>query len=178
MEGLRYSKYFISGLPPGVKDGRAVIGSLDGDIIKGSNSYVLHWVPKVPDMPGFSQWEQIRHGPHVHKEAELIIHIGTNPDDPLDLGAEVEFCMGPEMEKHIITKSTIVYIPPGFVHAPWTIKRVDRPFILMQINQEPKHTEKSMKQLVSAKDRESMMFMDEGYDTKERIVQMPKTSKK
>jgi hypothetical protein len=174
----KYGKYFFSGLPPSVKEKRAVIALLDGDIIKGSNSYVIHWVPKIPDMPGITSWDQSRHGPHVHKEAELIIHIGTNPDDPLDLGAEVEFCMGPEMEKHIVTKSTLVYIPPGFIHAPWTIRRVDRPFILMQINQEPKHTEKSMKQLLTEKERENMMFIDEGYDTKEKIVTLPKAIRK
>lgn len=178
MDEKKYSQYFFSGLPPGAAEGRPVITMLDGDLIKGSNSYVIHWVPKEPDMPGLTSWEEMRHGPHIHKAAELIIHIGTNPDDPLDLGAEVEFCMGPEMEKHIITKSTLVYIPPGFVHAPWTIKRVDRPFILMQINQEAKHTEKSMKQLVSEKERETMMFQDEGYDTKEKIVQLPKILRK
>jgi hypothetical protein len=174
MAETKYGKYFFSGLPPGVKEGRPVIASLDNDVIKGSNSYVIHWVQRKPDMPGLTAWDQIRHGPHIHKAAELIIHIGTNPDDPMDLGAEVEFCMGPEMEKHIITRSTVVFIPGGFIHAPWTIKRVDRPFILMQVNQEPKHTEKSYKQLVPEKEREHMMFLDEGYDSPERVVQMPK----
>ncbi|MBN1190627.1 MAG: hypothetical protein JXA46_12810 [Dehalococcoidales bacterium] len=174
MAETKYGKYFFSGLPPGVDERRAVIASLDGDIIKGSNSYVIHWVPRVPDMPGVTSWDQMRHGPHIHKEAELIIHIGTNPDDPMDLGAEVEFCMGPEMEKHIITQSTVVYIPPGFIHCPWTIKRVDRPFILMQVNQEPKHTEKSYPQIVSPEEREHMMFLDEGYDSLEKKVRMPK----
>jgi hypothetical protein len=151
---------------------RAIIAAVDGEILKGSNSYFIHWVPKVPDIPGYTEWPQMRHGPHVHKEAELIIHLGTDPDNPLELGAEVEFCMGPEMVKHVITKSTIVYIPPGFVHAPWTIKRVDRPFILMQINQEPKHTEKSMPQMVPAEERIHMMFLDEGYGTPKQ-VKMP-----
>ena len=68
----------------------------------------------------------------------------------------------------------MVYIPGGFIHAPWTIKKVDRPFILIQVNQEAKHTEKSMKKLIPDKERENMMFLDEGYDGKERIVQMPK----
>ena len=103
VDETKYGKYFITGLPPGQSERRPVIAELDGDIINGSNSYVVYWVPRIPDMPGVKSWDQIAHGPHIHKAAELIMHIGTDPDNPLDLGAEVEFCMGPEMEKHIIT---------------------------------------------------------------------------
>jgi hypothetical protein len=178
VETTKYGKYFFSGMPKEIKDQRAMIVFLNGDIVNGSNSYAIHWVPKIPDMPGLTSWEQISHGPHTHKAAELMVHIGTNPDDPMDLGAEVEFCMGPEMEKHVITQSTVVYIPPGFLHCPWTIKRVDRPFILMQINQEPKHTEKSYKQIIPEAQRENMMFQDEGYDSWEKVVQLPKAVKR
>ncbi|MCK4368496.1 MAG: hypothetical protein KAV68_02335 [Dehalococcoidales bacterium] len=176
MAETKYGKYFISGPRPGGETGAMkVIADLDGDVIQGSNSYFVHWVPRHPEeFLGLTSWGQISHGPHVHKSAELIMHIGTNPDDPLDLGGEIELFMGPEMEKHTITKSTVVYIPPNFIHCPWTIKRVDRPFIIVQVNQEPRHTEKSLKKLVPEKDLDRMLFIDEGYDSKERVVQFPK----
>ena len=37
----------------------------------------------------------------------------------MDLGAEVVLYMGPEMEKHVITKTSAVFIPANFIHCPW-----------------------------------------------------------
>lgn len=176
MAATKYGKYFITGpRPGGPKALVEVIADLDGDMIKGTNRYFVHWIPRNPaEFFGSRAWGENSHGPHVHKSAEILMHIGTDPDDPLDLGGEIEFCMGPEMEKHTITRSTLVYIPPNFIHCPWTIKRVDRPFIIVQVNQEPTHTEKSMKNLVSLEEQDRMMFIDEGYEGKERVIQFPK----
>jgi len=175
----KYGKYFITGIRPGEKSPMDVIADLDGDMIKGSLRYFVHWIPRSPkEIWGTSAWGENSHGPHIHKSAEILIHIGTDPDNPFDLGAEIELCMGPEMEKHVITQSCLIYIPPNFIHCPWTIKRVDRPFIMVQVNQEPTHTEKSMKNLVSPEEQDRMMFIDEGYEGKERVVQFPKSLKR
>ena len=63
--------------------------------------------------------------PHVHDSDELLSFLGSNPDDPSDLCGEVEFHI--EGEKHILTKSTYIYIPAGVKHVPLYINRVDRP---------------------------------------------------
>ena len=176
MAETKYGKYFFSGPVPG-REAAKLIADLSGDSIKGSNRYMVNWVfPSPAGIFGVDSWDQISHGPHVHKSAEILMHLGTNPDKPYDLGAEVELFMGPEMERHVITKSTVIYIPPNFVHCPWTIKRVDRPFIIIQVNQEPTHTEKSLKNLVSAKDMDRMLFIDEGYDTPKPVWKFPKGS--
>ena len=177
MAETKYGKYFFAGPAP---EGEAmkIIANLSGDLIQGSNRYLVNWITKSPaELFGVDSWDQISHGPHVHKSPEILMHIGTNPDAPFDLGAEVEICMGPEMEKHIITKSTVTYIPPNFIHCPWTVKRVDT-FIIIQVNQEPRHTEKSLKNLVPEKDMDRMMFVDEGYDTPEPVWQFPKGSRR
>lgn len=174
----KYDKYFFSGPVP-EREAAKMIADINGDLLPGSNRYMVNWVfPSPAELFGVDSWDQISHGPHVHKSAEILMHIGTNPDAPYDLGAEVELCMGPEMEKHTITKSTVIYLPPDFIHGPWTIKRVNRPFIIIQVNQEAKHSEKSMKHLVPEKDRDKMMFIDEGYDTPEPVWQFPKGSKR
>jgi hypothetical protein len=173
----KYDNYFLSGPIPG-REAAKLIADLNGDLIKGSNRYLVNWVFPSPDeLFGVSSWDQISHGPHIHKSAEILMHIGTDPENPYDLGAEVELCLGPEMEKHIITKSTVTYIPPDFIHGPWTVKRVARPFIMIQVNQEPTHTEKSLKNLVPEKERDRMMFIDEGYEGKEAVWQFPKASR-
>ena len=57
------------------------------------------------------------------EDAELIWVIGGDPEHPEELGAEVEVFMGPEMERHIIDKTCVIYIPPYFMHCPWRILR-------------------------------------------------------
>jgi hypothetical protein len=111
----------------------------------------------------------------MHKYPEVVAMLGTDPDDPLDLGAEMEVYVGPEMEKTDLTRSTISFMPANFVHGPSTIKKVTRPFIFIEINQSPKHTQKGLRELVpDQQDRDKMMFIDAGYDSPERRIEWPK----
>ena len=63
--------------------------------------------------------------PHVHDADELLGFLGSDPENPSDLGGEVEFHI--EGEKHILTKSTYIFIPAGIRHVPLYTNRVDRP---------------------------------------------------
>jgi hypothetical protein len=63
--------------------------------------------------------------PHVHNSDEIIGFFGNNADDPYDLGGEVEIWL--EDEKHILTKSSLLFIPAGMKHCPLILRRVDRP---------------------------------------------------
>jgi hypothetical protein len=169
----KYDKYFVETLPGSRRPEWAVQGGptiayLDDKLIKGCYYYSVEMF--TPAHPLGLKWGELGHGPHAHKDAELLMHLGTNPDDPTDLGAEVDLYMGPEMEKHVITKSCVVYFPPGFVHCPWIIKRIDRPWLFVEVNQGPMHTEKSYPQIMPEKDREKMLFLDEGYGTERKVI--------
>lgn len=63
--------------------------------------------------------------PHTHDNPEIIGFFGSDPDNPNDLGAEVEIWL--EGEKQIITKSAMIFVPAGLVHCPLILRRVDRP---------------------------------------------------
>ncbi len=63
--------------------------------------------------------------PHRHEGNEILGFLGSDPDDPSDLCGEVEIYI--EGEKHILTKSSYIYIPAGVKHVPLYINRVDRP---------------------------------------------------
>ena len=63
--------------------------------------------------------------PHFHEYKEILGFYGTNPDDPWDLGGEVEFWV--DGEQHILTRSTMVFLPPNIPHCPLIINRVDTP---------------------------------------------------
>jgi hypothetical protein len=70
---------------------------------------------------------------HTHNFQEFLAWYGGNPDDPADFGAEVVFYIGAEMVKYVFTRPTIVSLPPGLVHCPLEITRVDRPIIQLEM---------------------------------------------
>jgi hypothetical protein len=96
------------------------------ELVPNSTAYIeIGWVYTMPDP-----------NPHVpehdHSEHdEYVIHIGSNPDNPEDLGGEIEFVVGGEPLK--IDKTSVIYIPAGVVHGPLTFKRVDRPMLQMTV---------------------------------------------
>jgi hypothetical protein len=63
--------------------------------------------------------------PHVHDTDEIIGFFGNDSDNPYDLHGELEMWI--EDEKHIITKSALLFIPAGMKHCPLILKRVDQP---------------------------------------------------
>ncbi|MCR4420827.1 MAG: hypothetical protein NUV99_12085 [Clostridia bacterium] len=62
---------------------------------------------------------------HVHDFDELVGFFGTDRRDPYDLGGEIELWV--EDEKHVLTRSFVVFIPAGVRHCPLIVRRVDRP---------------------------------------------------
>jgi hypothetical protein len=74
--------------------------------------------------------------PHKHADYdEIFTLLGTNPKDPLDLGADCEFYLGEgkDLEKVIINRSTSVYVPAGTAHFPLLWRNVKRPCIFIAI---------------------------------------------
>ena len=178
MAKTKYDKYILSGPRPWNRPASGTIIAFWDDQVnkkayKGSHQYYVHWVGLKPEyLEGVTSWEQMGHGPHEHTYPEVVMHLGTDPFNPLDLGAEVEFCLGPEKEKHILTTSDAVYLPANFIHGPWIIRKVTRPFIIVTVEQGPVHMEKSHKEMVTAKERENLLFIDQGYKNEERVVKL------
>jgi hypothetical protein len=192
MAETKYGKYFIYHDNEKWRwptERRPVMSRMDNSVMKGSNFYIIHWVFPSEGGPGFGVinpkdseiWRtqygkgsdivfthpMAGHPPHIHKDAELLFHIGTNPDDPMDLGAEVQMYMGPEMERHVFNRTCCIYIPPNFIHSPWKPLKTTRPWIFIEVNQGPVHTEKSFRQLLPKELREAtnweQMWHEEGY---------------
>ena len=70
---------------------------------------------------------------HKHAFMEYFIFMGSNPFDMTEFDADVEFYFGPEKEKHVINKPTIVTIPPGVYHCPLNYARVGKPFYCLEV---------------------------------------------
>jgi hypothetical protein len=76
--------------------------------------------------------EKPRIKPHYHDSNEYLIFHGTDPEDPFNLGGEVEFWV--DGEKYIVNKSCAVFIPKGLLHGPLTTLKVERPFLSISVS--------------------------------------------
>lgn len=69
---------------------------------------------------------------HYHDFNQFLVFLGGDPHNMLELGGEVELTLsvdGKNMEKHVFTRYTTVFIPAGLYHCPLIFTKVDRPFI-------------------------------------------------
>lgn len=135
-----------------------VVSFTDDDIIAGSYHLTAQWITSLP---------QPVHGPHSHNEDQLLVFLGSNPEDIHDLGCDVEICIGPEMERHVFSKTNLIYIPAGLVHGPLRFRNLRRPFILMNDISAPKLTETPYPELVSEEEAEKMVFFEFNGDQTE-----------
>lgn len=156
---LKYRKYFTSELrPEELEIGYGALKNMfivfcDDDIIEGSHFFSAMFM-------GESATKIAGHGPHKHRDPEVIVAMGTDPDHPHDLGAEFEVYMGPEMEKHVVNKPALVYIPGNFIHCPFRVTKVTRPFLFIDMQYSPKSVETPLKELVPANMRDKYIFIE------------------
>ena len=136
MAETKYGKYIVTGAslppratepPPGERTGQMVLLS-DDSIIKGAFylNCALIWKASGGGHTADS---------HSHDWDEYIGFVGSSPEDPHDLGGEVEITL--EDEKHTLTKSCAVFIPKGLMHCPIVFKRVDRPIFYFSTGPKP-----------------------------------------
>lgn len=80
--------------------------------------------------------------PHTHDFYQFLSFLGHDPMNIRDFQAEVEFFLGEEGEKHVITCPTTVIVPNGLIHGPVNFKRVDKPVMFIECMLTPKYTKK------------------------------------
>lgn len=98
---------------------------MSNDLVPECNMYVeCGWIWDMPD-PNPSIHE------HIHDYDEIVLHIGTDPGNPEELGAEIEFRLGGQALT--IDKTSAIFVPKGVKHGPLTWKRVDKPHLEMAI---------------------------------------------
>jgi hypothetical protein len=67
---------------------------------------------------------------HKHDVDEYLIFLGASlPDLIGSFDGEIELFLGEELEKHVINKATILYIPRGLQHCPLEIKVLRKPMM-------------------------------------------------
>ena len=130
-----YEKYFITDTPPNPRHPET---RQKGNPMPWENTlYITEGLNgRVPGAPYLETNMVLRTTPadavnkaHSHPFGEYLIFLGTDPEDQFNLGGEVEFWVGGE--KHTITKSCAVWVPPSVPHCPLYMRRVDRPFMFI-----------------------------------------------
>ena len=102
----------------GEKKAKAIKQVIDGNVTPGAFQMNVAWYYAVPERdPVFEE--------HCHDSDEIIGFFGCDPEDPYNLHAEIEITINGE--RHLLTKSTMIFAPAGLPHMRISIKRVDRP---------------------------------------------------
>ena len=117
-------KYIITEPTASAKEKGSRALTLDDTIIKGSFWVHFGWFMKPParDTDALTT--------HSHDFDEVIGFAGSNKNNPRDLGGEIEFWMGGE--KHVLTKTCLIFIPKGVTHCPVVLKRIDTPIFMFE----------------------------------------------
>jgi len=104
-----------------VKGRRPAMTLMSNNLVPGANMYIeTGWVFGMPDPnPHIDE--------HVHDYDEIVIHLGTDPENQEDLGGEIEFMVGGQ--PLTIDKTSAVYVPKGVKHGPLTWKKYKRPHL-------------------------------------------------
>ena len=125
------SKYFVKKPVYEVVPSQEVKGRLpsmtvmNNNLVPGSNTYVeIGWVINMPE-------PRTHIDEHVHDYDEIVIHIGTDPDNREELGGEIEFMV--DGQPLIINKTSGIFVPKGVKHGPLTWKKFNRPHLEMAI---------------------------------------------
>jgi hypothetical protein len=122
-----YKKYFVSKpayevIPvTEVKGRRGAMTLMSNNLVPKANMYIeTGWVFGMPDP-----------NPHIHEHThdydEIVIHLGTDPNNQEELGGEIEFMVGGQ--PLIINKTSAVYVPKGVKHGPLTWKKYKKPHL-------------------------------------------------
>jgi hypothetical protein len=133
MSERKYEKYILTDLhlpeenqkrlPEYNKRAKRILW-LEDFIIKGAPGIILSWYCKATEKESTPA--------HVHEYDEVVGFIGGDPDNPQDLGGEIDFWM--DDEKYTLTKSCLVYCPKGLKHCPLHVVRADRPILFLAVS--------------------------------------------
>ncbi|MCR4420824.1 MAG: hypothetical protein NUV99_12070 [Clostridia bacterium] len=102
---------------------------LDGEVVPGAKMYsecVWFWPMPAEELEAARRENRLGElQAHTHPFDEVIAFLGTNPEDPYDLGGEIELWL--EDECHRLTTSFLAWVPAGMKHCPLIFRRIDRP---------------------------------------------------
>jgi len=99
---------------------------MSNELVPGCNTYLeFTWIKSMPE-PSL-----VVPRVHSHPYDQIELLIGSDPENPENLGAEVECHVGGK--KFTVDKTNALFIPRGVEHGGVEWKRFDRPHMLVSI---------------------------------------------
>ena len=77
--------------------------------------------------------------PHTHEFDQFLHFFNADVGNVAEFPAEVELTLGEELEPHLITKPTVIYVPAGMLHGPLDFKVVRSPVVFMNVAFTPEY---------------------------------------
>lgn len=138
MADLKTSKYIItkpSKLPPGIDEQRMAEHAREMSAIQSTHLLSVNdeivkdffYADCVWFWSGESQYPMEES--HFHDFDEVIAFMGSNPEDPYDLGGKVSIWLDDKEE--VLTNSSLIFVRAGTKHCPILLSRIDRPIFLI-----------------------------------------------
>ena len=131
-----YGKYIVQTLQaPPMSEGFSEIYKtwanrllwMDTNVVPGAFQMNLSWYHSASEMRPL-----YKHDEHSHDFDELIGFLGSDPENPYDLGGVIE--VGINGELHRLTKSSIIFLPANMKHLPLSIISLERPILHFSIS--------------------------------------------
>ena len=130
MTKSKYEKYLVQNpLHTGNREGKGftnpALSYLNNELVPGCNVYIdYRWFYQTPEPNSLIP-------KHAHDFDEIVLHIGSDPENPEYLGGELEV----EVENEILkfNRTSALYLPKGTKHGPFTWKKVEKPHIQIAI---------------------------------------------
>jgi hypothetical protein len=129
MDKMSYAKYLVR--KPIYEAGATVVKNrqrptmtlISNAQVPGANCYIeLGWVFGMPEP-----------NPHIfemsHRYDEIVMHYGSNPVNPEELGGEIEFFASGQ--PLTFNTNTALFVPQGIKHGPLIWKKFQKPHIEM-----------------------------------------------
>ena len=69
---------------------------------------------------------------HSHPEDEILFFMGTNAENPSELGGVAGVYLGEEKERIEFNTTTAIYVPPNLLHHPF-VDKVEKPLFLVAV---------------------------------------------
>jgi hypothetical protein len=124
MAASKYDKYMVTISPKGRKG--PGVWLMSEELVPGCNVNIMYnWIREQPKPNPMHQAME------AHDYDEIIVNLGTDPQHPEYLGAEIEGYI--EDERHLITNTTALFFPRHVAHGRITWKSFEKPHLQMAI---------------------------------------------
>ena len=97
------------------KEAHTHVARMDGSFYSGCMFSDVCWIKAPLTRDDFFQ----------HASDELLVFIGSDPEDPENLNAEIELWI--ENDKLVLTQTSIMFVPAGAAHGRMEIKSINKP---------------------------------------------------